>query len=180
MSEIRIAKRYARAALSNAVEKSLMDTFFKDFMLVQNSIKGSRELDLLLKNPVTNKNKKVSIVKELFGKHIDNESIEFISFLINRGRDNIIVEILQSFFEIRNEYLGLLEVNVFGFYPLSEGQQEKIKNELEKITNKKINISFQVDKSIMGGIIIKIDDTVLDASIKRKLELLKEHMLKAN
>jgi F-type H+-transporting ATPase subunit delta len=180
MSEIRIAKRYARAALSNAIEKSLLDTFYKDFMLVQNSIKGSRELELLLKNPVTNKNKKISIVKELFGNHIGKDSLEFISFLINRGRDNIIFEILQSFFEIRNEHLGLLEVNVFGFYPISEGQQEKIKNELEKIINKKISISFQIDKSIMGGIIIKIDDTVLDASIKRKLELLKEHLLKAN
>lgn len=180
MSEIRIAKRYARAALSNAIEKSLLDTFYKDFVLVQNSIKNSRELDLLFKNPVTNKNKKISIVKELFGKHINNESVEFLSFLIEKGRDSIIFEILQSFFEIRNEYLGLLEVNVFGFYPLSEGQQEKIKNELEKITKKKVSIFFQVDKSIMGGIIIKIDDTVLDASVKRKLELLKEHLLKAN
>ena len=180
MSEIRIAKRYARAALSNAIEKSLLDNFYKDFMLVQNSIKGSRELELLFKNPVTNKNKKKSIVKELFGKYIDNESLEFFSFLIDKGRDNIVFEILQSFFEIRNEYLGLLEVNVFGFYPLSEDQQKEIKSELEKITNKKVSVSFQVDKSIMGGVIIKIDDTVLDASIKRKLELLKEHMLKAN
>ena len=180
MSEIRIAKRYARAALSNAIEKSLLDTFYKDFMLVQNSIKGSRELELLFKNPVTHKDKKNSIVKEVFGKYINNESLGFINFLIDRGRDNIIFETLQSFFEIRNEYLGLLEVNVFGFYPLSEDQQKKIKNELEKITNKKISISFQVDKSIMGGIIIKIDDTVLDASVKRKLELLKEHMLKVN
>jgi len=64
--------------------------------------------------------------------------------------------------------------------PFQRVSKKKIKNELEKITNKKINISFQVDKSIMGGIIIKIDDTVLDASVKRKLELLKEHMLKAN
>jgi F-type H+-transporting ATPase subunit delta len=135
---------------------------------------------MLFKNPVTNKNKKISIVKELFGKHINNESVEFLSFLIEKGRDSIILEILQSFLEIRNEYLGLLEVNVFGFYPISEGQQEKIKNELEKITNKKVSISFQIDKSIMGGIIIKIDDTVLDASVKRKLELLKEHMLKTN
>ena len=180
MSEIRIAKRYARAALSNAIEKSLLDTFYKDFVLVQNSIKGSKELDLLLKNPVTNKNKKVSIVKELFGKHINNESFEFIKFLIDKGRDSIIVEILQSFLEIRNEYLGLLEVNVFGYYPLSEDQQGKIKKELEKITKKKVSVSFQVDKSIMGGIIIQIDDTVLDASVKRKLELLKEHLLKAN
>jgi F-type H+-transporting ATPase subunit delta len=180
MNEIRIAKRYARVALSNAIEKSLIDTFYKDFVLVQNSIKGSRELGLLLKNPVTNKDKKISIVKELFGKHINNESFEFIRFLIDKGRDNIILEILNSFFEIRNEYLGLLEVNVFGFYPLSEDQQGKIKKELEETIKKKITVSFQVDKSILGGIIIKIDDTVLDASVKRKLELLKEHMLKAN
>jgi F-type H+-transporting ATPase subunit delta len=180
MNEIRIAKRYARAALDTAVKNSLVDVFHKDFLFVHDTVKDSRELELLFKNPVTHKEKKLSIVKTLFGSRISSESINFINFLIAKGRDCILLEVLESFIEIRNEYLGLLEVKVFGFSPLSEEQHTKIKTDLERITAKKVNLSFVLDKSIMGGLIIQVADTMLDSSVKRRLEMLKEHLLKAN
>jgi len=180
MSEIRIAKRYARAAIDTAVKTSLLDVYFKDFSFIRETVKGSRELELLFKNPIVHKEKKLSIMKVLFEKKISEGSINFINFLITKGRDSILLEVIDSFVEIHNEHLGLLEVKVFGFNPLSEEQHKKIKAEIESITSKKVNITFAIDKSLMGGLIIQIADTMLDASIKRRLELLKEHMLRAN
>ena len=180
MNETRIASRYAQAALDNAVKGPLMDVYYNDFSFIYNTVKNSKELILLFKNPVTDKEKKLSIVNILFGSRISKESINFINFLITKGRDSILLEVLESFFEIRNEYLGLLEVKVFGFNPLSKEQQLKIKTDLEKITSKKVNLSFILDKTLMGGLIIQIADTMLDSSVKRRLEMLKEHMLKAN
>jgi len=180
MSEIRIAKRYARAALETAEKSSLLEVFSSDFAFIRSTIESSRELKLLFKNPVTHKDKKLSIVEQLFSKRISKESINFLNFLIRKGRDSIILEILDSFKEIYNEYLGLLEVKIIGFNPLSEEQRSKIKESLERITSKKVNLSFELDKKIMGGLIIQINDTMLDSSVKRRLELLKEHMLKAS
>lgn len=180
MSEIRIAKRYARAALETAQRSSLLEVIHKDFLFLRDTIKNSRELELLFKNPVTHKEKKLSIVQELFGKRLHEKSLDFINFLIRKGRDGIILEILDSFTEIHNEYLGLLEVKVIGFHPISDEQGSNIKKSLEKITSKKVNLTFELDKNLMGGLVIQIADTMFDASIKRRLELLKEHLLKAS
>jgi F-type H+-transporting ATPase subunit delta len=180
MSEIRIAKRYARAALSTALKSDTLEILYKDFTFIKNTIKESRELELLFKNPIIHKEKKIEIIKILFEKRIDKISLDFINFLIHKGRDVIITDIIDSFIELYNDYHGLLIVKVIGFNPISDEQRSKIIERLEKLTSKKINLSFILDKSILGGIIIQIADTVLDSSIKRRLELLKAHLLKAS
>jgi F-type H+-transporting ATPase subunit delta len=178
MSELRIAKRYAKAAIESVVEKKLLDNVSSDFELISKTIKSSRELGLLLKSPVINKVKKFSILKQIFKGKIHSESLNFINFLIEKNRENIITNIIDAFFQIKNEYLGIITAKVSGDHRLTISQTKRIKRKLEELTRKKIEITFKTDDSLIGGLIIQIGDTVFDGSIKRRLELLKDHLCK--
>ena len=180
MSEYRIAKRYAKAALQSAEEKKLTQIFSSDFLYVQECLKSSKDLFLFFRSPVVSKNKKISITDSLFKNGIHVETLNFITFLINKDRISILTDIINAFFILKNEQYGIIKAKLLSFHPLEKIQTEKIQKNLEDYTRKKIELEPQIDKEIMGGLIVKIGDTVFDGSLKRRLELLKEHLQKPN
>jgi F-type H+-transporting ATPase subunit delta len=180
MSEYQIAKRYAKAALQSAEEKKLTQAFITDFQFLEECVKSSKDLLTLFKNPIVSKNKKLSITDALFKGSIHTETLGFISFLINKDRISILPNIINAFFDLKNEQYGIIKAELLSFHPLEKIQTELIKKNLEDYTKKKIELEPKIDKEIMGGLVVKIGDTVFDGSLKRRLELLKEHLQKPN
>jgi len=173
MSNLRVANRYAAALMQLTNEQKKPETVAGDLLTMKELVDGSRELQLVLASPVMKKDKKKEILKEVCKKKIGKLVQEYLDVIVTKGRENILHDILKQYSILRDVELGVVRVQVKTSVDFSSKQEKDLKKQLEVMTKKKIEIAFSVDKSIKGGFVARVGDTVLDGSVKRQLELLK-------
>lgn len=178
MTDSKVSLRYATSLLDMAEDKKNLETVSKDMEVVKNAIESSDDFQNLLESPVVKPNVKSSILNEIFKTKIDDESLKFLNFVFDKNRENFLFDIVNKFLELRDEKLGIVNVDVKTAFEFSDDQKNQLKTKLEKLLNKKINFKFNIDKNIVGGFIAKAGDTVYDASISHQLDLLKKQFLK--
>lgn len=174
MSTNKIIKNYANSFLDIVFEKDSFPSIVQEVEFIILTFEANPELKKIFENPIIKGEKKYLIFQEIFGKRISAEVLDFIKFLSQKNREELIYLILKKFIELKDERLGLAKVDVFTPIDLSQEQIEKLRLILEKMLRKKIIISPREDKTIIGGFIAKIGDLIIDASLKNQLELLKK------
>lgn len=180
MSNLNIANRYANALMQLAEDKNAFDSVSADVELVYNTLKSSRELQVALSSPVISQKDKKSILTQVFENRISPESMEFIQFVVQKNREDLIFNIASSFLILRDKKMGIVNAEVISSYQLNDEQKNKLKSKIEEITRKKVRLTYSVRESIIGGFMIRIEDTIYDASIKHRLEALREKLLKGD
>ncbi|HAP36103.1 MAG TPA: ATP synthase F1 subunit delta [Bacteroidetes bacterium] len=173
MSNVRVATRYASALMELTNEQKKSNAIAEDLLIVKNAVDSSRELRNVLASPVIKKDKKQAILRDMFKKKISEVVLGYIDEIVVKGRENILGEILAQYFVLRDEQLGIVRVSVKTSVEFSTKQENELVKQLEAMTKKKIEIAFSLDKTLKGGFIARVGDTVLDGSIKRQLEILK-------
>lgn len=179
MPTTKAARRYATALLELAEERNEVEQILEDIQLVHNTIEGSRELVLFLKSPVINFDDKIGALKKLFFDDLTEATQLFVKLLAKKDRINLLDQIAEAFIEKYKEFAGIITVDVFVARELSNGQQEELHNELEEKTQKTVDMNITVDDNLKGGMAIRIDDTVIDGTVKHKLKKLEEKLLSA-
>ncbi len=174
MSEFSVTSRYAKALYEYAGEKNSLEKISKDILMINNTLDGSKELRSVLQSPVIKPEKKQAIIKDLFAEKVDHESLNFLNFIIEKNREDLLYGITKRFMRLSDEHAGIMNGKVTSAVELDDLQRSNIKKRLEEYTNKKVRLSYVLDRSIIGGFIVKIEDTVLDASVRHQLEILKE------
>ncbi len=177
MSNLRAARRYAVALLDSAADPRALDATVADLTVVESAVRTSRELQLLLASPVIQAGKKSSIVTEIFGGKIGHATVEFLLLLINKHREHLLADIITQFQALRNERLGIVTIEVSSAVALSDAQQRALQARLGEYTKKNVQVRFTLDNAVKGGLVIRIGDTVLDASLRRQLDLLRERFV---
>lgn len=173
------ARRYANAFLQTALETEQLENCRKDILFVKETIEGSRELQLFLKSPIVKKEKKLAVLKELFEKNVSDLTFRLIQVLSSKDREQLLEEITNMFIKLYNRHEGIIEVGVSGAMELDETQLQDLKDELQESTGKSVNIHQAVDEELIGGIKVRIEDTVIDGTVKYKLTQLKDRLTSA-
>ena len=166
--------------MRQAEEKNLFDKISDDMELVYNALNQSKELRNVLSNPVITEVKKKSILTDIFSDKISVETKNFLILIINKNREEFLYEISKRFLEIRDIKLNVVHAAVTAAVELDESEKELIEKKLAEYTGKKVRTSYGVDDKIIGGFLVKINDSLLDASITHQLELLKKRLVKEN
>lgn len=179
MSEFRSAYRYALAIISVAEEQGKLDEMNKDVQLLEKLINESREMFLFLKSPVVNAERKKRLLTELLKGNVGDITMKFLILLASKGREGLLPEIIQQFYRLRDQRLGILNVNMKTTVKFSEAQERQLISQLERVTGKKIRLSSIIDASLKGGFTVQHDDTVWNASVRRQLELLRSRFIEA-
>lgn len=180
MTNLKVARKYNIALIQTAKELGLEENLKKDFIDIKNSIKSSRELSNFLTTPVIASEKKAEIIKALFNGKVNELTLKFLEFLCIKNRINILEIILDDFFKLMNEMHGIVDANIKTAIELNDEEKKQLTEKLKQFTGKKINAVYNIDKSIKGGFVAKIDDKIIDASIARQLELLRERFAKGS
>lgn len=173
MSNQRVAQRYASALMSLTAEQKKPDAIADDLLLVLSTLEKSRDLVKVLTSPIVSKEKKKAIISEVFKKKVGALTSGYLAQVVDKGREDILVEILKQYFILRDEAMGIVRVSVKTSVEFSSKQEKELQKKLEAMTKKNVEITFSIDSSLKGGFVARIGDTVLDGSIKRQLELLK-------
>lgn len=179
MPTTKAARRYATALLELAEERDEVGQILEDIRLINNTLEGSRDLVVFLKSPVIKFDDKIEALEELFFEDLEKTTRLFVELLARKDRVKLLDQVTTAFIEKYKEYAGIITVEVFVARELEQDQKERLQSELEDKTQKTVDMNITVDKTLKGGMAIRIDDTVIDGTVKHKLEELEESLLTA-
>ncbi|SMO32168.1 ATP synthase F1 subunit delta [Gracilimonas mengyeensis] len=171
------ARRYATALLQLAQEQDAVERTLEDVEFIQNTIKDSRDLQLFLKSPVIKPDQKVKALEAIFEGEVSEMVHKFILLITRKNRQNILAEIVEAFIEKYNEFAGIISAKVFVAYKLDDKELNSVQKKLESVTGKKVNLTVEVQPELKGGMAVKINDTVMDGTVKHKLDQLENTFL---
>ena len=171
-----IARRYAQALYAQAADDAAVDRVDDDVALVRETVEASRELAGVLASPVVTSRQKTRIVEALFGAKVSPTAMTFVRFLIEHGREALLPDVARAYVALRDEQQGTVEAHVRAALPLPEGERQQLKKALEARTGKKVRLDVREDASLIGGLVIRIGDTVYDGSVRNQLAELRERM----
>ncbi len=177
MRGTRAAKRYAGALLGLASEMQRTESVAVDMRLIHDSVKSSYDLKLFFESPVIDRAKKRKSLEILFKERIDELTAHFLFLLVDKGREALTDMIAVEFAVLYDQLLGIAKADLKAAYEFDKPDRSKVQAKLEELTAKKVEISFSVDKSLVGGFLAKIGDTVYDGSVRRQLEILKKELI---
>jgi F-type H+-transporting ATPase subunit delta len=103
-----------------------------------------------------------------------------LNFVIDKGREEILPEILEKFETLKDESLGIVKVNVTTAFDFTSEQRNHLQQQFESYLKKKARLTYKVDTNIIGGFIAKVGDTVYNASMIHQLGLLKKEFLQGS
>lgn len=170
MTEQRVSFRYAKALLETATKGLVAETIFNDFQKVALTMELSRELRVFTASPVVQQWKKKKIFTEVFNEvKISELTLTFLILLIDKRRGNLILDIIKQYEIQYNRLMNKLSVIITSAVELSDEIKQRIIDRLSLITGKQILADFKTNIDIQGGIIVRIDDWVFDASVKNQL-----------
>jgi F-type H+-transporting ATPase subunit delta len=170
----KIARRYSNALYGDALATKKLDKISSDAAVILDAVNNSRELELFFKSQIIDKTKKEEIVRAIFGNKVDSLSVNFLLLLIERGREEYVKEILEDYQNLENQKNGIVKVEITTAVELSKEEKESLKEKIDGYTGLKSTAIYKLDRNLIGGFVVKITDVILDASIKRQLELLKK------
>ena len=174
------ANRYSLALYELASESGQLDDVEKNSDSLKNLMLKNEELKLLIKNPTIKKDDLQLIVNKIAEQYkLNNLMIKFLSFLILKRRFFFVERILKDFLETCSKKRGEVKAELTSAKELSENEINNIKKELEKNFSAQIKLNYKYDSSLIGGLIVKVGSTMVDTSIKNKLQKIENRMIEA-
>lgn len=191
-----VAKRYAESLINIAVSNNKVSEYEDQLELLMEVV-STKDLKDVLEYPGLNLSKKKELISNiLFGDknkseskilqffinimekfkhkdltHIDQNIINFYMLLLDNGRQNNFREIVKEYKVLADEYKNVLNIEIISAMELEELQISRIKDKMsEKYNAKNIQVKLLIDPEVLGGVKVKIGDTVIDGTIKTKLD----------
>ena len=174
------ADRYSLALYELASENNVLSQVEDQSLSILNLISSSKDFSNLIKDPTNNQDDLLKVIGDIS----DNNKFEsllknFLSFLINKRRFFYVEQILNSFIETCSKKRGELKAELKSAKELSSDEISKITDELTKNFSSKIKLNYKHDESLIGGLIVQVGSTMVDTSIKNKLQQIENRMIEA-
>jgi len=172
------ANRYSLALYELSDEENLLAQIEENSSALLTLISKNKELDNLIKDPTINRDILVNIINKI-SKNFTLQILfkNFLLFLILKRRFFYIEQILKSFIEICSKKRGELKAEIKSAKELTQDQISKITEELSNNFNSKVKLNYNHDQSLIGGLIIQVGSTMIDTSIKNKLQQIENRMI---
>lgn len=139
---------------------------------VSNIINSSKDFVFVMENPTISQETKFEIIDEVFKNELDEKVLNFLKILVEKNRFKEFDQIYQAYTNEVDKINNLKRVEVISAVQLSKEQKQKTKERLQTRLQKNVEINWTLDKEIIGGLVIKIDDNIIDSSLKNKLDKL--------
>ena len=172
------ARRYAQAIFQIAQVKNNLDEWREALRKLAEIVKDEQIMDLI-DHPKVPFKLKAELIKQKMAT--SNELVLNLCYLlILKGRLKNAEQLADEYEGLLDEQHGIKHAVVTTAVPVDEADKRKITGQLEKITGKKITIKLQVNPNIIGGIVARIEDTLIDGSVRNRLDMLKRGLVEAS
>jgi F-type H+-transporting ATPase subunit delta len=171
-----VAKTYSEALFEVALEENKTDLFLEELEFIIDTFKMYPEFFTIFKSPQISIEEKKNMMAEVFGAKLSKEMNNFVKILLDKNRSYYIEQINNEYETMLNNHKGIVKAVAITAIPLNDEDKLKLKEKIEKMTGKNIKITNKIDKSILGGVLVRIGDKVIDGTVKGRLFEIKESL----
>ena len=173
-----ISRRYARALFSIGVDRGTFEQLGKELEDVAAMWSGSAELRDALANPVFKASEKRAVLQSLLPRVAPTPDVQkFVLLLLERRRLVAVPHIARAYREMADEHTGRVRAHVTSAQPLGPAELERVRQSLARRTGKQVILEASVDAALIGGIVARVGDLVLDGSVRTQLGTLRDKLL---
>lgn len=174
-----VSKVYGDALFEAAMEKKDLDSVYEEAVALTAVFKENPDLAQLLNHPKIVREEKISIIENIFAGRVSGEMMGFLTIIVDKGRQSELLPIFSYFIAQVKEYKKIGTAHVTSAVELRAEQKEKIEKKLLDTTDyESFEMEYAVDPEIMGGLVIRIGDRVVDSSIRTQLYDMKRELSK--
>ena len=173
MKSSRAAIRYAKALVQESIDKKCLEQVYLDMQIISNTFNQNDDLKFLVESRVVKNSLKLSTLKLIF-KNITKLSLKFIDVLSENNRIDLMETVAFKFIELYKDHKGIQSAVVTTAVPLNDKMEQEVLEAVSKLTNKKTILENKIDKTLIGGFILRVGDVEYNASFKNKLKNIKQ------
>lgn len=173
MATAEIVEPYAQALMAIATEHDLVDTIGDDMAQILELLKSSEELRQFITNPIIKPPTKKAVLAQLLEGQVHDYSFRFLGLLTDRGRILFLGDVCVQYQALLRQLKNIALAQVTSAVELNDAQKDQIRDRVKGFTNANdVELDIQVDRDLIGGVIIRVGSQVLDVSLRGQLRRL--------
>jgi len=167
---------YAQALFQIARAEGALETVEDELFRFARILENETQLREALTDPSLPPEQRSKMIVELLGDKSTPHTVNVIAFVVQQGRARELTKIIDSLVQLAAEERRKAVAEVRSAMPLDEGQREKLKDAITRATGKQVELKVLVDPTVIGGLLVRVGDQVFDGTVRRRLEMAKEHI----
>jgi F-type H+-transporting ATPase subunit delta len=171
-----VIRGYAEALFNVLRAEGELDRVEDELFRFGKLLDTNHELKQALSDQALDRAQRNKVLEELLAEKVSPSTLGLLTFIVGQGRARQMPQILSELSDLAAEARNAVVAEVRSAVPLDDKQRKELAAALSKATNKKVEVKVLVDPSVIGGIVAKVGDTVIDGTVKRRLEQLKEQV----
>ncbi|MDB2408719.1 ATP synthase F1 subunit delta [Crocinitomicaceae bacterium] len=175
MKSTKSAIRYAKALLELSIENSNLNEVSSDMKRIVESSNETKDFKVFLNSPVIKSDKKIEILKVLF-VGFEKLTSSFIDLITKNKREYLLVEIAEAYLYLLKKHQQIVPVSIKSARKLEKETLDQILNKMKSHVEGDFEVTEEVDESLIGGFIVRMDDKQIDASVLTQLNRMKQEL----
>ena len=175
MKDTKVAARYAKSLLDLSIEMKSLEVVLADMKMIYAVCAANSELAAVLKSPIIKSDKKLSILNEIFGKQISPLTQKFVNLLSVKARESYIMDIAEQFANQYKTNKGITTAVISSATALDEASRKRVLELVKGASNSEVELQEKVKADLIGGFVLRIGDTQVDATVLRQIKNLKRN-----
>ncbi len=171
-----VSIRYAQALYELAAEKNCFADTEKDLLQIKEVYGASDDFARILNHPRINADAKKAFLSSLFSGKLSAITENFLYFIIDKNREMYLADIIDEYIRLADKARNIAKATVYSAFELDQASLQKINDRLNQIMKKDVVVDSEVQPDLLGGLVIRIGDTVYDASVKNNLNRLRNQL----
>ena len=180
MEDESVARRYAAALFSKAVKENAVDAVRDDLGKIMHEINTMSALRVVLAEPTIVESRKSELLTKAFQGSIGQGTLAFLQMLTAKRRIGLISAVNDEFIRMTREYQSVASAEAVTAVPLTDEEKTALTAKLAAMTGKSIELTTALDATLLGGVLVRIGDTVYDGTVRGNLNRLRERLLAQN
>jgi F-type H+-transporting ATPase subunit delta len=171
------AVTYAKSLLELATEQKVAEETGQELLAIRQIIEANKEFAEYVRDPGINRHEKIAAVNRIFGGRVSDLILKFLGVLAEHDRLRLLIEIENAYSDLYEDQVGNVEVDVTSVSTLSTEQLETVRQRVSSALGKNAVVHQYVDESILGGLVLRVQDKLIDASVRQQLQAIHDRLL---
>ena len=170
------ARRYAEAAFQLATRDDALDAYAEGLDLAAREL-GDERIVAVLRNPARPLRQRIDLVERILAKRVHEQVVKLVGLLVERGKIERLPAVVGEYRRMLNEERGVVEALATTALPLTGDETSALQRKIAEMTGRTVDLRVDVDESLIGGLTVRVGDTLYDASVRGRLERLRERLV---
>jgi F-type H+-transporting ATPase subunit delta len=175
MNDSKISVRYSRALFQLAIEKNLLDKVSADMEFISQICKMEEVIEVL-DSPIIVPSRKTTIIHSILEKNVEKITLTLVDLLIKNGREDHLPAVARVFTDETLKYKGITKTYLTTAVPINDKSRKQITEMISSVFKTKVDLRESIDKDIIGGFVLKVNDNFIDASVRNKLRKIRKEL----